>query len=166
MTINEGILHAQSWSGGKDSTASLVLEHIHRDELKIPPSKVVMAEVMFDNARGISAEYPDHIEWVYNKAKPLLESWGHEVEIVRSKLDYITIFHETIKRTIKEDNKDRIGKLQGFVMGGFCYARTRMKIPTIEACVKRMGHMPQIIGICRDEYPRRGQIDGIKSNTG
>ena len=80
MAVNEGILHAQSWSGGKDSTTSIVLEHLHRDELKIPPSKIVMAEVMFDNARGISAEYPDHIEWVYTKAKPLLESWGHEVK--------------------------------------------------------------------------------------
>ena len=106
-----GIQHIQSWSGGKDSTASIVLENLHRDELKIPPSKVVMAELMFDIERGISGEYPDHIEWVYTYAKPLLESWGHEVEIVRSNRDYVGIFRRVIERVTVPENEWRTENL-------------------------------------------------------
>jgi hypothetical protein len=62
------IQYFQLWSGGKDSTASIVLENIHRKELNIPPSLIVMVEVMFDNAEKISGEYPEHNEWVYTKA--------------------------------------------------------------------------------------------------
>ena len=50
-----------SWSGGKDSSASIVICYengIHLDG-------VVMSEVMFDHSRDISGEDPEHIKWVY-----------------------------------------------------------------------------------------------------
>lgn len=165
MAINEGILHAQSWSGGKDSTASIVLEHLHRDELKIPPSKVIMAEVMFDNARGISAEYPDHIEWVYTYAKPLLESWGHEVEIVRSKRDYVGIFHRVIEKVTVPENEWRIGKKSGFVAGAFCNVKSHIKVVLLDRISREYGKMPQILGICADERDRMGTIDYVKKRS-
>ena len=50
------MLYFQNWSGGKDSTASIILEHIHG----LPPSKIIMSEVMFDKNRNISGELPKH----------------------------------------------------------------------------------------------------------
>lgn len=165
MAVNEGIQHIQSWSGGKDSTASIVLENLHRDELKIPPSKVVMAELMFDIERGISAEYPDHIEWVYTKAKPLLESWGHEVEIVQSKRDYITIFHQVVEKVTVPENEWRIGKKTGFVAGAYCYVKERMKVALLNQIAREHVKIPQILGICADEPDRMGTIDGVKKRS-
>ena len=68
--------YVHSWSGGKDSTASIILDHIHND----PPMArtVVYAEVMFDLERDISGEPPEHIEWINEVAIPRLESWGFE----------------------------------------------------------------------------------------
>lgn len=160
-----GIKHIQSWSGGKDSTASIVLEHERRDELKIPPSKIVMAELMFDNSRGISAEYPDHIEWVREYAKPLLESWGHEVEIVQSKRDYVGIFHQVVEKVKAPENEWRIGKKTGFVAGAFCSVKSRMKVALLDRIAREYGGIPRILGICADEPDRIGSIDGVKKRS-
>ena len=46
------MLYFHSWSGGKDSTASIILDHIHG----LPPSKIIFSEVMFDRKREISGE--------------------------------------------------------------------------------------------------------------
>ncbi len=61
-----------SWSGGKDSTASIILDHMHG----LPPTKIIMSEVMFDKKRNISGELPEHMEWVKNKAIPVFKEWG------------------------------------------------------------------------------------------
>lgn len=53
------MLYFQSWSGGKDSTASIILEHIYG----LPPSKIIMSEIMFDRKRNTSGELPEHMEW-------------------------------------------------------------------------------------------------------
>lgn len=59
-----------SWSGGKDSTAAIILSHIHN----LPPSTVIFSEVMFDKKRGISAELPEHIDFIQNRAIPFLKN--------------------------------------------------------------------------------------------
>ena len=46
------------WSGGKDSTASIILAHIHH----LPITEIVFCEVMFDKSRNISGEIPEHID--------------------------------------------------------------------------------------------------------
>lgn len=56
-----------SWSGGKDSTAAIILSHIHN----LPPSTVIFSEVMFDKKRGISGELPEHIDFIKNRAIPV-----------------------------------------------------------------------------------------------
>ena len=45
-----------SWSGGKDSTASIILAHEHNEPLDL----IIFAEVMFDNET--SGELPEHIQ--------------------------------------------------------------------------------------------------------
>lgn len=161
--MSENIEYFQSWSGGKDSTCSIVLENIHRDELGIPPSTILMAEVMFDNKRGISAEYPDHIEWVYNKAKPLFESWGHKVIIKKSEKDYLDCFYRVVQKP--RIHKDRTGKMKGFVLGGSCDVQRDCKLKTIEQ-IRRENmtgdNCVEFIGIASDEPKRQGQLNERK----
>ena len=52
------------WSGGKDSTASIILAHIHH----LPITEIVFCEVMFDKSRNISGEIPEHIDFIRNIA--------------------------------------------------------------------------------------------------
>ena len=115
------MLYFHSWSGGKDSTASIILDHIHG----LPPSKIIFSEVMFDRKREISGEPPEHIDFIRSKAKPLFEIWGYEVEIVRAEKDYLDLFyHVTQKSKIPERN----GKYSGWLIGGKCSANRDLKI--------------------------------------
>lgn len=86
------MLYFQNWSGGKDSTASIILEHIHG----LPHSKIIMSEVMFDKRRNISGELPEHMEWVHNTAIPIFQSWG-DVDIYLNNLEFkknqLTLFN-------------------------------------------------------------------------
>lgn len=125
------MLYFHSWSGGKDSTASVILDHIHG----LPPSKIIFSEVMFDRKREISGELPEHIDFVRNKAKPLFESWGYEVEIVRAEKDYLDLFYHVIQ---KSKVQERNGKYAGWLMGGKCYANRRLKTNPIHEYFKRL----------------------------
>ena len=57
MTQPKPTIHIASCSFGKDSIATILAGLEHGD----PIDRVVFAEVMFDNARGISGEIPEHI---------------------------------------------------------------------------------------------------------
>ncbi len=67
-----------SWSGGKDSTASIILAHENNEPLDL----IIFSEVMFD--KNISGELPEHIDFIKNKCIPLFESWGYKTKINRS----------------------------------------------------------------------------------
>lgn len=66
--------HIASWSGGKDSTASIILAHEHNEPLDL----IIFSEVMYDE--NISGELPEHIDFIKNKAIPVFESWGFETK--------------------------------------------------------------------------------------
>lgn len=83
-----------SWSGGKDSTASIILAHQNDEPLDV----IIFSEVMFDLKGDISGENPDHIHFIRNIAKPLFESWGYQVVILRADRDYLDFFHRIIKK--------------------------------------------------------------------
>lgn len=149
-----------SWSGGKDSTASIILEHIHG----LPPSDIIFSEVMFDKKRGISGELPEHIDFVKNKAIPKFESWGRNVKILHSENDYVTLFN---KKIIRSKHSERIGKIRAFPLGGMCYVNRDMKSKAIRkflSLLKDQEYM-QYIGIAIDEperlermHNRKGQV--------
>lgn len=142
------MLYFHSWSGSKDSTASIILDHIHG----LPPSKIIMSEVMFDNKRGISGELPEHMEWVHNKAVPLFRQWGYDVKILRAKKDYLDLFYHVIE---KSKYQERIGKYAGFPIGGMCAINSRIKIKAIHNFYKKINEdYTQYVGIAIDE-PRR-----------
>lgn len=146
-----------SWSGGKDSSASIVLCY----EKGIPLDGVVMSEVMFDHSRNISGENPKHIKWVYEVAKPTIEKMGFPVIIVRDKEDYLSLFN---RRLIKSKKVERIGKKQGWLIGGMCAANDRLKMRPLRKFFKNVGECEQIVGIALDEPERLDRLRS-KPNT-
>lgn len=76
------------YSGGKDSTVSILTDYYH-DRLA---DEIVFSEVMFDKKRGISGELPEHIEFIKNVAIPRFKQMGYKVNVLHSKYDYLDIF--------------------------------------------------------------------------
>lgn len=144
----------QSWSGGKDSTASIILEHI----CGLPKSKIVFVEAMFDHSRGISGELPEHISFIREKAIPTFESWGYTVDVVRDESDYIQEFFHVITRS---KNPKKNGKYRGFFIGSMCVGNDRLKIRPLRKYQKQYPDAKYIVGIASDE-PKR--LERMKPN--
>ena len=141
-----------SWSGGKDSTASIVLAHEHNEPLDL----IIFSEVMFD--KTTSGELPEHIDFVKNKAIPIFESWGYETKILRSNKTYMDCFHH---RTIRGKN---IGNKKGFVMSGHCDVQRDCKLKPIREYWKNQSEdIVQYIGIAIDEHKRLERIVETKN---
>lgn len=137
------------FSGGKDSAATMI---IMRD-LGIPPDIVIFCEVMFDKERGISGELPEHREWIYGTAKPIIESWGSEFVDVKGKKDYVTIFHERIAKTMK--HPEREGLKKGFPIAGRCVIKRDCKIRPVQNYLRNIKEpYTQFLGIAADEVKR------------
>ena len=138
-----------SWSGGKDSTASIILAHEHNEPLDL----IIFSEVMFDE--NISGEFPEHIDFIKNRAIPVFESWGYEVKIVHSDKTYLDIF-------MGEPTKGKragSGLKTGFPMVGRCAINKPCKVRPIKKFLKSIeGHFVQYIGIAVDEPVRMERI--------
>ncbi len=151
-------IYIASCSFGKDSIATILLA-LENGE---PLDRVVFAEVMFDHSRGISGELPEHIEWVYSTAIPKLESMGVTVDVVRPKNDYIRLFTRRIKHSV---TPEKVGKLQGFLIGGMCGMNSegkRRAIHSYYSAWSKTHRIVEYIGIAKDEPNRLGRIDGEK----
>ena len=147
-----------SWSGGKDSTASIIVCY----EKGIPLDGIVMAEVMFDHKRGISGENPRHIEWVYNTAIPIIEKQlGYKVIIVKSESDYVQEFYHVVT---KSKHPERNGKHQGFFLGGMCLGNSKLKMQPLRKFFKEAGKCEQIVGVAADEPTRLARL-GINKRS-
>lgn len=88
-----------SCSFGKDSIATILLALEH-DE---PLDRVVFSEVMFDHARNISGEIPEHIGWIYDTAIPKLHDMGIHVDVVRAERDYCYFFANAVGAGFVDD---------------------------------------------------------------
>lgn len=142
-----------SCSFGKDSLCSILLALEHRE----PLDRVVFSEVMFDHEKGISGEVPEHIEWIYNVAIPRLESMGVKVDIVRSKLDYISLCNKVLK------SGKKVGQKYGHQNCKPCYANSDLKIAPIRSYLSRMRKdydIVQYVGIAIDEPIRLARLKG------
>ena len=142
--------HIVSWSGGKDSTATIILAR----ELGLPIDLIIMALVWFDRKRGIYGERPEHLDWVFNYAKPLFESWGYEVKFVSQEEDYLETFYKIVR---KSPNPEYNGKYSGFLISGKCRMQ-RNKVKPIRAALRDIGKpgidYEEYVGICADEPSR------------
>ena len=134
-----------SCSFGKDSIATILLA-IENNE---PLNGAVFSEVMFDKARNISGENPEHIEWIYTVAIPKLAALGCPVEVVRAERDYVSYFSKIICKG------KRKGLAIGFPIGGMCAIQRDCKIAPIHKWYKQFTEpVMQYVGIAADE-PRR-----------
>ena len=146
-------LYVCSWSGGKDSMATILLA-LENNE---PLDRVVFSEVMFDHEKGISGEIPEHIEWVYNTAIPKLESMGVKVDVVRARKDYVQLCNTIYKKG------DNIGYRYGFQAGGVCKANSELKIQPIHSYYSKFRKdydIVQYVGIAIDEPKRLKRLEG------
>ncbi len=138
-----------SWSGGKDSTASIILAHENNEPLDI----ILFAEVMYDHSRGISGENPKHMDFIRNTAKPLFESWGYQVEILRARQDYLGFFSHIIQNPTKHE--EHRGLRFGFPNTRTCGIKRDCKIKALNDYIKNLdGHVVQYVGICPEERRR------------
>lgn len=137
-----------SFSGGKDSTATIILAHEHKE----PLNTIIFSEVMFDEQ--ISGELPEHIAFIREKCKPLFESWGYKVEILRAEKNYMDCFNHVIEKQRK--NQENKGKRKGFVMSGHCDVQRDCKLKPIADYFKGkdIENITQYVGIAVDEQKR------------
>lgn len=136
------------WSGGKDSTASIILAHENNEPLDI----ILFSEVMYDWKRNISGENPEHINFI-NKTKPLFESWGYQVHILRADTDYLSFFNRIITKATK--HKEHNGMKFGFPVNGRCGIKRDCKEKPINDFIKSIDdEIIQYVGICSDEKKR------------
>lgn len=143
------MVHICSWSGGKDSTASIILAHENKEPLDI----IIFVEVMFDIVNNISGENPRHIHFIRNVAIPLFEKWGYKVVVLRSSTDYLELFHRKIERPRK--HMDHKGKQFGFPIAGMCGVKRECKMRPINDFYKTLNESyVNYVGICTDEKER------------
>lgn len=143
-----------SWSGGKDSTASIILAHEHGEPLDL----IIFSEVMFD--KEISGELPEHIGFIKNKCIPVFKSWGYEVKILHSDRTYLDIFMAEPTR----GKRKGLGLITGFPMMGKCAINKPCKVKPIKDFFKMADYeYMQYIGIAVDEPVRLERV--IKTNN-
>lgn len=138
--------HICLWSGGKDSTATIILAHLMGE----PLDEIVISEVMYCNERGISGENPEHMRFVKEVAKPLFEKWGYEVKILHAEKDFLSCFHHTIERATKYTSHN--GMKYGFPISKLCSIKRDCKIKPMNDYLRSMeGDYLEYMGICIDE---------------
>lgn len=141
--------HIASWSGEKDSTASIILAHEHNEPLDI----IIFSEVMFD--KNASGELPEHIDFIKNKCIPLFESWGYKTKILHADLTYMDIF----LRKPTRGKRFGTGMITGFPMSGKCQINKSVKVLPIKRFLKSFEEdITQYIGIAKDEPERLSRI--------
>lgn len=139
-----------SFSGGKDSTASIILAHEHNEPLDL----IIFSEVMFDKKN--SGELPEHIDFIKNKCISLFESWGYETKILHANKTYMDYFLHTVRNSRKQE---RNGKMAGFPMAGKCAINRDCKMKAINKFYSTVkDEFTQYIGIAIDEPVRLDRV--------
>lgn len=155
MTIDEMRQHDWfvSWSGGKDSTATIILMH----ENKIPIKKIIYIRMMWDET--IPATMPEINSFV-DRTSEVFRSWGYPVDIIPSMRTAVSqmerVFH-------KSHEPDKNGKKYGLY--AFLRRRCTMtsrKTDTIKKNTPKDGfHM---IGYWADELDRIHRLGGERQS--
>lgn len=167
-----GTKYIASCSGGKDSVATLLLAREHNE----PLDEVVYFELMFDET--VSAEYPEHRDFIYGTLKPFVEKTlglpfiilnarrSYEEDSVRKRergthvgqpkeVDYITGFRHILVKGA------HVGRPQGFLIPGFCKMTRIGKAGVSGKYVKSLPcRTVCYVGIAADEPKRLARLDG------
>ena len=139
-----------SWSGGKDSTATIILAHLHNE----PLDTIIFAEVMFD--KETSGELPEQMAFIH-RCIPVFQEWGYEVKILRSEKTYMDCFHHVVEKPTKHPSNK--GKKKGFVRVEHCDVQRDCKLKPIRDFWKSINEdVVQYIGIAKDEHKRLDRV--------
>ncbi len=153
--------HVISWSGGKDSTATILLFRKHEKELLNPGDKVIILfiEVMFDLKNEISGHNPAIISFIKEKKK-VCELWGYEVHILRSEIDYLTWFHGKLKNC---PDPNRNGLTRGFPLPkGMCWVKRELKDKPRKQFLKSLDDYVEYSGFAVGEEHRLDKLQKEK----
>ena len=156
MTIEEMKQHEWivSWSGGKDSTATIILMH----ENNIPIKEIVYVRMMFDEKRP--ATLPIMTNFI-DYAEEIFKSWGYKVSIIPS---IRTAKDISEKRFYRSKYPIKNGKKYG--LSNFMRGRCKMtgaKTDTIAQLVKERGeNQYEMIGYAADETKRLHRLSDHK----
>ena len=105
---------------------------------------------MYDRKKNISGENPYHIDFIYNTAKPLFESWGYEVLVLRADTDYLEYFNKIIERPRK--HLEHKGMKRGFPISRQCGIKRDCKEKPMKQYLKSLNNdYIQYVGIAIDE---------------
>lgn len=144
MSTGERVKLIASCSFGKDSLAAIIVaeEHGHRID------EAVYCRIMFDDK--ISAELPEHEEFIHMKAIPLLESrYGIKTKIVQSSETYCSRFF-----TVYKERSRKAGEIYGFPMRQGAWCNSHLKVRPINKWQKQAGKYKAVVGIAADEPAR------------
>lgn len=142
-------LYIASWSGGKYSTATIILAHEHGEPLDL----IIFSEVMFD--KETSGETPEQIDFIRSKAVPMFESWGYEVKILHPTKTFLDCFFH-----VRGERSKWAGKRVGFPMRGRCEIQ-KQKVEPIGKFYKEINRpYKEYVGIAVDEPERLERAKG------
>lgn len=152
MTLEEMRQHewSVSWSGGKDSTATIILMH----ENDIPIKDINYVRMMYDD--NLPATLPIMTEFV-DYAISVFKSWGYKVNIIKSK-HTATYYTDKIFTKSKYPNKNgnKYG-ISAFTRGCCRFQREKpLAISTIRSSEYEM------IGYAYDEIDRLHRLTDNK----
>lgn len=120
-------------------------------EHNLPIDLILISLVWFDKVRGIYAEYPEHIDWIFGTAIPRFNEWGYKVEVLYSEHDYLDSFYWV---TTKSKYPERNGKLRGWLLAGLCVMNSEKTAP-LKKRKRQLGKdNKEYIGIAVDEPVR------------
>lgn len=129
-----------SCSFGKDSMATVLLAVRHRE----PLDEVIYCEVMFD--KDISGEVPEHRDFIWNTAIPVIKKMGIKVTVLRGTKTYVDLFTGQITRGPKK------GLLRSFPVCGRCYVQRDCKLKPIHQYQKTLPpDTVRYIGVSADD---------------
>lgn len=132
-----------SCSFGKDSVAAIIA----LEERGIHVDYALYCRIMFDET--ISAEFPEHEEFIHTKAIPILwNRYGIKTTIIQSEDTYCDIFYTKYK------SGKHIGTIYGFPMVRGAWCNDRLKVKQLKQWKKGMSDYISVVGIAADEYKR------------
>ena len=152
MTLEEMKKHewSVSWSGGKDSTATIILMHEHG----VPIKEIVYVRMMYDDA--LPATLPVMTDFVDSAIK-VFESWGYSVKVMKSIKTAEQIINTVYKRSKYPERNGKCYGVRGFARG-FCKF-TDVKKNTIKSLLNGEYEM---IGYASDEVERLHRLTDKK----
>ena len=157
MTIDEMKNHewCVSWSGGKDSTAT-ILKMI---EYKIPIKKIVHVRMMYTDT--IPATIPCinvFIDTCIEKFRTL----GLDVEIIQSE-PAINLVNKKYKKSKKPGRNSNPYGITAFSRKG-CLATSHLKLKAIKKVTQQFDNRYEMVGIAVDEPKRLERLDDKKAS--